>query len=67
MGHGATLLSFGGPEFSEPTSIGPVFVVLQPDRFQPLDSFNDRVTAFSGRSAGPARPVMPVGHGTGCS
>src|SRR3954463_9232115 len=33
MGHGATLLPFGGPDFSEPTPIGHFFLVLRPARW----------------------------------
>jgi ureidoglycolate dehydrogenase (NAD+) len=61
MGHGATLASFGGPDYTKPIPIGHVFIVLSPPLFQTLALFDARVADFlADLRAQPAKPGMSV-------
>jgi LDH2 family malate/lactate/ureidoglycolate dehydrogenase len=65
MAHGAALPPFGGPDFSKPTPMGHFFLVLRPDRFQPLDAFNSQIATFladlRAQPAHPGKRVMAPG------
>jgi ureidoglycolate dehydrogenase (NAD+) len=61
MGHGKTMASFNGPDFSKPIQIGHFFIVLSPAVFQALSAFDARISDFlADLRAQPAKPGQKV-------
>lgn len=61
MGHGKTMASFNGPDFSKPIQIGHFFIVLSPAMFQTLSMFDARISSFvEDLRAQPGKPGQTV-------